>query len=272
MVKTIGVISIKGGVGKTTVTTNLGAVLANEFNKKVLIVDANFSAPNLGLHLGVVKPEKSTIHDVVLGKVAPEKATYIHDAGFHFMPGSLVSSGSVDVHALKKKLRDFKNNYDIVLIDSSPTLNSEILATMLASDELLVVTSPDYPTLSCTIRAIKLAKQRNTPITGLVLNKKKGKNFELGLKDIEELSDVPVIAVLPDTDKVLEALANATPAVLYEPNHDISAEYKKLAACLIGEKFKDKRLGAQLKNLFSFGKIEKQDANRAAVYKDRIKV
>ena len=36
MTKTIGVISIKGGVGKTTVTTNLGAVLANEFDKKVL--------------------------------------------------------------------------------------------------------------------------------------------------------------------------------------------------------------------------------------------
>ena len=263
-------ISIKGGVGKTTVTTNLGAVLANEFNKKVLIVDANFSAPNLGLHLGVVKPEKSTIHDVVLGKVSPEKATYIHDAGFHFMPGSLVSSGSIDVHALKKKLRDFKKNYDVVLIDSSPTLNSEILATMLASDELLVVTSPDYPTLSCTIRAIKLAKQRNTPITGLVLNKKKGKNFELSLKDVEELSDVPVLAVLPDTDKVLEALANATPASLYEPNHDLSVEYKKLAACLIGEKYKDGRIKSQIKDLFSMGKISKQDSNRAAVYKDRI--
>ncbi len=271
MSKTIGVISIKGGVGKTTVTTNLGAVLANQFNKKVLIVDANFSAPNLGLHLGVVKPEKSTVHDVILGKAAPEKATYIHDAGFHFMPGSLVSSGSVDVYALKKKLRDFKKNYDVVLIDSSPTLNSEILATMLASDELLVVTSPDYPTLSCTVRAIKLAKQKNTPITGLVLNKRRGKNFELTLKDVEDLSEVPVLAVLPESEKVLEALANATPASLYDPSHDLSVEYKKLAACLIGERYNDPRLLSKIKGLFSPGRT-KEEANRAALYRERIKL
>lgn len=270
MTKTIGVISIKGGVGKTTVTTNLGAVLANEFNKKVLVVDANFSAPNLGLHLGVVKPEKSTVHDVVLGKVKPEKATYIHDAGFHFMPGSLVASGKVDVFALKKKLRQFKKNYDVVLLDSSPTLNSEILATMVAADELLVVTSPDYPTLSCTIRAIKLAKQKNTPITGLVLNKRRGRNFELSLSDMEDLSNVPVLAVLPDSDKVLEALANATPASLYEPKHDLGVEYRKLGACLIGEKYNDPRISAKLKGLFKGP--EREEINREVLYKDRIKL
>ncbi len=271
MTKSIGVISIKGGVGKTTVTTNLGAVLANEFNKKVLVVDANFSAPNLGLHLGVVKPEKATVHDVVLGKVKPQKATYVHDAGFHFIPGSLVAAGKVDVFALKKKLRDFKKNYDVVLFDSSPTLNSEILATMVASDELLVVTSPDYPTLSCTIRAIKLAKQKHVPITGLVLNKKRDKNFELSLADIEELAGVPVIAVMPDTDKVLEALANATPASLYDPNHDLSMEYKKLAACLVGEKFDEPRFFAKMKRLFSAAP-PKQEINREILYKDRIKI
>jgi len=270
MTKTIGVISIKGGVGKTTVTTNLGAVLANVFNKKVLIVDANFSAPNLGLHLGVVKPEKHTVHDVVLGKVKPEKATYVHDSGFHFMPGSLVASGKVDVFALKKKLRDFKKQYDVVLLDSSPTLNSEILATMVASDELLVVTSPDYPTLSCTIRAIKLAKQKHTPITGLVLNKKRNKSFELSLEDVEELSNVPVLAVLPDTNKVLEALANATPAALYEPNHDLSMEYKKLAACLIGEKYDEPRFVAKIKGMFRGP--SREAINREVLYKDRIKL
>lgn len=67
MGKVIGVISIKGGVGKTTVVSNLGATLAYEFGKKVLVIDANFSAANLGLHLGIVDPE-ITIHDVLAGK------------------------------------------------------------------------------------------------------------------------------------------------------------------------------------------------------------
>ena len=271
MTKTIGIISIKGGVGKTTVTTNLGAVLANEFNKKVLVIDSNFSAPNLGLHLGVVKPEKGTVHDLVLGKSTPENATYIHDSGFHFMPGSLSASGSVDVYSLKKKLKDFKKNYDVVLLDSSPTLNSEMLATILASDELVVVASPDYPTLSCTIRAIKVAKQRNVPIAGLVLNKKRGKNFELTLKDVEEMSEVPVLAVFNDSDKVLEALANATPAALYAPNHSVSIEYKKLAAALLGEKYNDPRPLHRLKGLL-LGNSSKQEMNRMNMYKERVKL
>lgn len=271
MAKTIGVISIKGGVGKTTVASNLGAVLANEFGKKVLIVDANFSAPNLGLHFGLIKPENATIHDVVTGKAAIEKATYVHDAGFHFIPGSLVASGKIDVYSLKKKLKDFKKNYDIVLIDSSPTLNSEILATMIASDELLVVTSPDYPTLSCTIRAIKLARQKNTPIVGLILNKHRGKRFELSIDDIEELAEVPVLASLPDDIKVLEALSLATPVSLHAPWNRISDEYKKLAASLIGEKYEDPRFFMKLKNLL-FKDSSKAAMNRVELYKDRIRI
>ena len=47
MGKVLGVISIKGGVGKTTLVSNLGASLANDFKKKVLLIDANFNAPNL---------------------------------------------------------------------------------------------------------------------------------------------------------------------------------------------------------------------------------
>jgi len=269
MTKTIGIISIKGGVGKTTVASNLGAVLANDFGKKVLIVDANFSAPNLGLHFGLIKPENATIHDVVKGRTSIEKATYVHDAGFHFIPGSLVASGKIDVYALKKKLRNFKKNYDIVLIDSSPTLNSEILATMVASDELLVVTSPDYPTLSCTIRATKLAKQKNVPILGLVLNKKRGKNFELDLEDIEELAEVPVVASLPDDFKVLEALSLATPVSLHAPRKNISKEYRKLAAALVGEEHSEGFFD-KLKRMFSTN--SQVERNREELFRNRVKI
>ncbi|MFH1290833.1 MAG: ParA family protein, partial [Nanoarchaeota archaeon] len=51
MTKTIGVIAIKGGVGKTTISAALATDLANHYGKKVLLVDANYSAPNLGLHM-----------------------------------------------------------------------------------------------------------------------------------------------------------------------------------------------------------------------------
>ena len=270
MSKIIGVISIKGGVGKTTVTTNLGAVLAKEFGKKVLLIDANFSAPNLGLHFGLVKPQAS-LHDVISGKCDFEKAIYVHDAGFHFVPGALNASGKFDVFALKKKLKDIRNNYDVILIDSSPTLNAEMLSAIVASDELIVVTSPDYPTLSCTIRATKLAKSKNTPILGLVLNKRRNKKFEISINDIEELAGAPVLATLNDDVKVLEALSETVPVSLYAPKSNTGIEYRKLAAALIGATYEEPGILAKLKGIFG-GKIAKEEINRAIFQKDRLKI
>ena len=75
MGKIIGIISIKGGVGKTSVVIALGAAMANEFDKKVLLVDGNFSAPNLALHLGLINPE-ITLHHVLNNRANAENAIY----------------------------------------------------------------------------------------------------------------------------------------------------------------------------------------------------
>ena len=68
MSRVIGIISIKGGVGKTTTAVNLATVLANDFNKKVLLVDANYYAPNLNFHLGILDPI-NTLTDVLQDKI-----------------------------------------------------------------------------------------------------------------------------------------------------------------------------------------------------------
>ncbi|MBI2092152.1 MAG: hypothetical protein HYT75_04070 [Deltaproteobacteria bacterium] len=59
----------------------LGAAFAAEFGQKVLLVDANYSAPNLGLHLGIVEPDHS-IHDVLNDKVPVQEAIIHHQFGF----------------------------------------------------------------------------------------------------------------------------------------------------------------------------------------------
>lgn len=257
--KIIGVISIKGGVGKTTTVTNLGASLANDFQKKVLLVDANFSAPNLGMHLGMLKAE-NTLHDVLSNGIDVPKAVYSHEYGFDVLPASVLHK-EVNPFQLKRKVNYLKSNYDVILLDSSPTLNNELLATMLASDELLVVTNPDYPTLLCTLHAVKVAKGKNTPIAGLVLNKVHDTDFELNIHEIEDAAKTPVLAVLPDDLKVHESVAHTKPVVLHAPKSEVAMEYRKLAGALVGEEYKDNRMLSKIKGLFSREK-KKQEVNR----------
>lgn len=266
MGKIIGIISIKGGVGKTTTVSNLGTILAKDFGKNVLIVDANFSAPNLGIHLGIVQPEKS-LSDIMKNKADIHNAIYKHELGFSIIPGSLLTN-KIDVYLLKKKLKEVKDEYDIILLDSSPNLNHEILATMVASDELLVITTPDYPTLSTTLGAVKTAKQKKTPIVGLILNKVLNKKFELTTEDIENASNCPVLAVLPNEIKILEALSLVKPAALHTPMSNAIVEYKKLAAFLLGQDYNDTRLKTKINNIL--GKVSKQELNRKSLLADRL--
>jgi len=234
--KVFGVIALKGGVGKTTVVSNLGAALSNHFQKKVLIVDANFSTPHLGLHVGLINPEY-TLHPVLSNEYPIYDAIYQHGLGFHIIPGKLAPP-LVNFLALKEKLDPLRDIYDVILIDSSPSLNEEILATMAASDELLVVSSPDYPTLSSTLHAIRIAKEKQTPIRGIIINRVLKKRFEISPKEIEKSSGVKVLASLPNNIKVLAAVSNMTPVVSYSPTQDVSHDIKKLAASLIGESYK----------------------------------
>lgn len=258
----IGVISIKGGVGKTTTVCSLGAALAEDYNKKVLVVDGNFSAPNLALYLGMLNIGKSIYH-VIKDDLPVNSAIYKYETNFDVLPAG-TKIKKVDPYALAKKLQSVKHEYDIILIDSSPNLNDEMLATIVSSDELLVVTTPDYPTLSATIHAVKTAKKQNTQITGIIINKTRKKRYELGISDIENATDSPVLSVLPDDANVLEALSLAKPVPTHKPKTNAAVEYKKLAACLIGEKYKDTRLWSKIKSSF-VKKLPKDEINRSVI-------
>ncbi len=265
MGKTIGVVSLKGGVGKTSVVASLGFVLS-EFGKKVLLIDGNLSSPTLGLHLNIIDPEK-TLHHVLSKTANPKEAIYECEDGFSIMPSSIFNKTQISPLKLKDKIKSLKRLYDIILIDSSPSLDEETLAVMLTSDQIIFVTTPDHPTLSATIKAIKLAKQRGTVISGLILNKVHNKNFEISLKDIEKTLEIPVLAVIPYDMNVLKSLSKMRPYTSQKPKSKGSIEYKKLASALIGQKYEQ----TKMKNLFKKITPKKQEINREIFYKSAFK-
>ncbi len=230
MGKVIGVISIKGGVGKTTVASSLAADLRNRYGKNVLLVDANYSAPNLGLHMDIVEPE-GTIHEVLSGK--KKMSSVLHNRyGVDVVPGSYVQRERLNYLKLKDKLKNIKGNYDYVVLDSSPSLNEELLSTILASDALFVVSTPDYPTLSCSLRAAQLAKQRGRPIAGIVLNKVRDPKYELSISEIEQTTGIPVVAKIPDDKSNGRALFMRIPTSVYNAKSKFGKEIGRLSSAI----------------------------------------
>lgn len=249
MTKVIGIIAIKGGVGKTTISTSLASELVNRFGKRVLLIDANYSAPNLGLHMDLVAPS-NTIHDVLANKIRIKDAI-VNKYGVDIIPGSYVSNERLNYLKLKDRIKRLKKKYDFVVIDSSPSLNEEVLSTMLASDSLFVVTTPDYPTLSCTLRAVKIAKNRGSPISGLIVNKVRNPRYEINVRDIEDAVGIPVVAKIKDDKKNVGALFTRIPMTVYDASSKFSREINKLAHALTGE---DKKIGFFGKLFGNFGR------------------
>ena len=65
MTNVIAFVSVKGGVGKTTLALEVASSLVNHYHKKILLVDANFSAPNVGLYLDLTN--ELSLHDALDG-------------------------------------------------------------------------------------------------------------------------------------------------------------------------------------------------------------
>jgi septum site-determining protein MinD len=255
----IGMVSLKGGVGKTSSTLSLGKAIA-DLGKKVLLVDANFSAPNLGMHLNLIDPEVTLHH--VMGRRDNIMNAIKKVGNLDVLPSSLFPEININPLKLKEILKPIKKQYDFILIDSSPSFNDESLSTMLASDEIFIVSTPDHPTLSTTIKTIRTAKKRGINISGIILNKVHGKDFEISPLDVEKTAEIPIMAVIPHDVDFLKAVYNFHPFIEYSPNSMAGKEYRRLAEVLTGEK--SKRFISFVDLFRSFPKL--QDVNREIYY------
>src|SRR3989344_2697570 len=145
MTKVITITSGKGGVGKTTTAINLAAAL-NAFGKEVIIVDANLTTPNVGLHFGAPIVPVNLNH-VLLGKAKIADAIYEHESGTKIIPSSLSVKElrNINHSKLKDIGKKLKRLADIIIYDSAAGLGEEAIAAMEAADELIIVTNPEIP-------------------------------------------------------------------------------------------------------------------------------
>ncbi len=259
MTRVIAVTGGKGGVGKTTVTANLGAAL-NEFGQRTLVMDTNLTTPNLGFHLGVPLYPK-TLHDVLRGEADVNEAMYVHPSGLKVVPAGISMSDlkNTKPDKLQKAVSDAAEGHDIVFLDCAAGLGREAVACLKSADELLIVTNPQLPAVTDALKTIKLAEELGVGVLGVVLNRVRGHASELSSADIESLLGYPIIGNIPEDHAVHDSLAAKTPITAYSPSSKSAVALKTLAARIGGIEWQPPTRGGPamsiFERIFSFLKI-----------------
>ena len=225
--RVISVANQKGGVGKSTSVYCIGAGLAME-GKKVLLMDVDPQG-DLTKMLGLRKPHElpQTLGNVmndVIGGIPPNGHTEIrhHPEGFDFVPGNrsltAVETGLVNVMSRETVLRQYvdsvKQNYDYVLLDCRPSLGMLVINALAASDYVLVPVQADYlaaedmTELVGTVQQIKRQIHPRLKIGGVFLTMANETNFRKDVvKSVRESygRHLPILnAVIPATVRLAE--------------------------------------------------------------------
>ena len=157
-IRVISVTSGKGGVGKTSITANL-AVAFQKLNKKVLILDADLGLANMDIMLGI--NPRYTISNVLSGEKSLEEVIVETPAGFKLLPAA---SGMQELTELDDNQRRFLLNeldaihedFDIILIDTSAGISSNVMYFNFAAMERLVVLTNEPTSLTDAYALIKV--------------------------------------------------------------------------------------------------------------------
>jgi septum site-determining protein MinD len=249
MTRIIGIVSGKGGVGKSTVALNLALAL-RKFKKNVTLVDCNLSTPHLSYYIGA-SDYIGTVNDVLRDKMEVKSALYNYN-GIRYLPASVRFEDLVGVELMKfkKHLTKMEKNTDFIILDAAPGLGKEALFVMDASKEIIFVTSPFVPMVADVIRCKEVLSQFGEKKMGVLLNMVTYGTHELKKEVVEELTGLPVIGEIPHDANVMQSMVMRYPLLDYKPNSLASINFMRMAS-LLAEKDYEVPMKAKWHKLFT---------------------
>jgi flagellar biosynthesis protein FlhG len=154
----LAVTSGKGGVGKTFLSANLAAALA-ERGERVLVLDADLGLANLDVVLNL--HPKLTLHDVFTGKATLDEAILAAPGGFWVL---LAGSGLVEYSRLTPQVREqlieiiekVAPRFDRILLDTGAGISDVVLHAISLADDVLVVVTPEPTSMTDAYATIKV--------------------------------------------------------------------------------------------------------------------
>jgi pilus assembly protein CpaE len=231
----ITVFSPKGGVGKTTLAVNLGIALADKGSKSVCVVDLDLGFGDIAITLQLIPAR--TMADAVhfesgLDFSVLEPLLTPHGSGISALvaPVQPDAKDAIPATLVGRILSMLKANFDFVVVDTAPTFDEFVLSAFDETDELLLVTTLDVPTLKNVKIAVETLDLLNFPKSRrhLVLNRADDK-VGLSAEEVESTLGMKIEVAIPTSSQVANATNSGEPITSALPRHPVSQAVTRLA-------------------------------------------
>jgi septum site-determining protein MinD len=239
--------SFRGGTGKSNLTANIAALLAQR-GSRVGVVDTDIQSPGIHVLFGLNEERMGrALNDYLWGKCDIRDAAHDVTAGLgpdvrgklYLIPSS-IKAGEIarvlhegyDVGLLNDGFEDLLEalSLDYLLIDTHPGLNEETLLSISISDVLVLILRPDQQDYQGTAVTVAVARKLEVPRMLLIVNKLPSVFDSDEVKArVESIYKCPVAGILPHSEEMM-ALASGGLFVLSYPDHALTRQIQEIAA------------------------------------------
>jgi pilus assembly protein CpaE len=231
---TIVLLSMRGGVGTTTLAVNLAAVLAQTGDGAACLVDLCPSSGHVALQLGL-RPEPNWSDFVRAGipdAAAIEARLLRHDSGLHVLASPLfpVVGPGLSRAVVQTVLRTLEQRFATTVVDAPPVLSEGAMTALEAATAVGLVVTAEAPSIQAavgTLRALRGWSDR----TWIILNQV-SPGTHLSTEAVERTLRRPLLGSVPFDADQARGLAQGQPAVLHRPTSPLAQAIEKLTQSL----------------------------------------
>jgi pilus assembly protein CpaE len=233
--RVVTVFSAKGGCGKTTLATNLAAVLADGGRRQVCLLDLDLAFGDVAVALALFPVH--TIADAIALGDSPDAEGVLalltpHSPGLTTLvaPVEPGTASSIPAELITRILAILAENFDYVIVDTPPAFDDQVLAAFDASDIIVNLATLDIPAIKNLKLTLETLDLLNFPRERwqILLNRADSK-VGLSVHEVEKSLGATIAVQIPSSRDVPAATNRGVPIVLDQPRHPVSLAIRRFA-------------------------------------------